>query len=254
MQPRAVGMTVCHSEIEHTLQAMADVLRNAAYTVAKERYPVGHSKHAEFFDEVGTLQVMDEISIKALLKDAIEHYLQFHAVARNCNPNEFVYYLNDSFEMVSEHINKHPEILSYLSATFASMCGTLAATLSPVIEDLTKTGHGIDRVESYVLNKKESYYLVVGEDLDLVETYDPKDDDLSTVDTYQSPEVLAGIAERTQMREVNSQIKLTIDTGQWRDNRFFQREIKAIPFHPYIDINTLPKLDTSSTDKLLGFF
>lgn len=203
MQPRAIGMTISHHEIEHILQQMSDVIRNAAYTVTNEKYPVSHPKRVEYFDDHGTLLVMDETSIKALLKDAVEHYLQFHAVARSGAHADFNYYLNDSFEMIQEHVNANPHILSYLSAQFASACGILAATLAPVIEDLSKTGHGVDRVESYTLNTKESYYLVVGEDPDEVETYDPKEDDLSTVDVYQSPEELNEIAERNYSKALN---------------------------------------------------
>lgn len=193
MQPRAIGMMINHREIDHLLQQMADVIRNAAYKVCGEKFPVGHERRLEWFDEAGTLLAMDETSVKDLLKDAIDHYLMFHAVARSGNPSDFSYYLNDSFQMIVEHVNTNPHIGSFLSACFASACGILASTLAPAIEDLSSSGHGVDRVESFTLNTEESYYLVVGEDQ---ETYDPKEDDLSTVDTYQSPEELSRIAER----------------------------------------------------------
>lgn len=253
MNPRAIGMTISHREIEHTLQQMADVIRNAAYKVANERYPVGHEKRSTYFDIDGTLMVMDETSIKALLKDAIEHYIQFHAVARNTAASDFNYYLNDSFAMVADHIKNIPQVNSYLSASFASMCGTLAATLSPVIEDLSISGHTVDRVESFVLNTEESYYLVVGENIESTETYDPKDDDLSTVDVYQSPEVLQGIAERTHQRELNNHVNTIIKNGELHDSRYWKlnREIKPIPLHPHIDATTLFKpIDTSALTDL----
>lgn len=249
MQPRAIGMTISHHEIEHTLQQMADVLRNAAYKVANERYPDGHEKRKDFFDEVGTLMVMDETSIKALLKDAIEHYIQFHAVARSTSASDFNYYLNDSFSMVADHINCTPHILSYLSASFASMCGTLAATLSPVIEDLSMSGHTVDRVESFTLNTEESYYLVVGENIESAETYDEKEDDLSTVDVYQSPEALSRITERSRQRELDAHVNDIITNSSLSDLKYMNldREIKQIPF------TTPNKLDTTAlTD--LGLF
>ena len=231
MQPRAIGMTINHHEIEHTLQQMADVLRNAAYTVANERFPVGHEKRHEYWDDHGTLLVMDETSIKALLKDAVEHYLQFHAVARGGSHADFNYYLNDSFEMIADYIKTNPHILSYLAAQFASACGVLAATLAPVIEDLSNTGHGVDRVESYTLNTQESYYLVVGENPDDVETYDPKEDDLSTVDVYQSPEELNAIADRNYSRALNDIMGET----HWPTLRsIYKAGINPIPVHPHI--------------------
>lgn len=252
MQPRALGMTVNHRELEHILQSMADVLRNAAYAECNERYPVGHLKRAEYFDEVGTLLVMDETSIKALLKDAVEHYLQFHAVARNSAGNDFTYYLGDSFSIVANRINSQPQVLSFLSANFAHMCGQLAGMLSPVVEDLSLTGHGVDRVESFVLNTDESYYLVVGE---VQETYDPKEDDLSTADVYQSPEVLQGIAERTHLRELNNHVNEIIANGTLNDLKYadLDREIKPIPFTPYIDPTKFMTIDTSTVAELGNF-
>lgn len=202
-KPRVIGMTINHHEIEHTLQHMADVLRNAAYQVANEKYPVGNPKREEFFDETGTLIVMDETSVKALLKDALEHYLMFNATSRSTNSSDFNYYLSDSFAMVSDFISNDPQKLSYLSAQFARACGMLAGCLAPVIEDISNSGQLVEKVESFTLNTDESYYVVFGESVENMETYDPKDDDLSTVDVYQSPEELEGIAKRGYIRSVN---------------------------------------------------
>jgi hypothetical protein len=261
MQPRAIGMTINHHEIEHTLQQMSDVIRNAAYTVANERYPIGHEKRQEFFDETGTLLVMDETSIKALLKDAIEHYLQFHAVARGGSQADFNYYLNDSFEMIADYVNRNGHIVSYLSAQFASACGVLAATLAPVIEDLSGTGHGVERVESFTLNTQESYYLVVGENPDDAETYDPKDDDLSTVDVYQSPEVLDAIAERNYSRALNDIIgettwptlksiykddkRLMVNLTMQDFSKVLHEPIVTQPFHRHINSDEYAALNSN---------
>lgn len=189
--PRTIGMMINHHEIEHTLTQMADVIRNAAYKVATDRYPKGHPQHEEFFDETGTLRAYDEMSIKALLKDALEHYLQFNAGMQNPKAIEFSYYLNDSFKLIQDHINETPHTLSYLSALFAMACGNLAGLLSPVIEDLSRSGQLIEKVESYTLNTNESYYLVFGENPENAEKYDPKEDDLKGMIINDSPEVLA---------------------------------------------------------------
>jgi hypothetical protein len=196
-QSRTIGMMINHHEIEHTLTQMADVIRNAAYKVATARYPVGHPQHLEFFDETGTLTAYDELSIKGLLKDALEHYLQFNAGMQNPKAIEFSYYLNDSFKLIQDHINENPQTLSYLSALFAMACGNLAGMLSPVIEDLSRAGQSIEKVESYTLNTNESYYLVFGESPENAESYDPKEDDLKGMIINDSPEVLA----RWEMRK-----------------------------------------------------
>jgi hypothetical protein len=235
MQQRAIGMTINHREIDHLLQQMADVIRNAAYKVCGEKYPVGHERRSEWFDETGTLLAMDDTSVKDLLKDAIDHYLMFHAVARSGNQSDFNYYLNDNFQMIVEHVEANPHIGSYLSASFASACGILASTLAPVIEDLSSSGHGVDRVESFTLNTEESYYLVVGEDQ---ETYDPKDDDLSTVDTYQSPEELAAQAARFKARQAMSTAAapgLPIQISIQDYSSVLALPIEPLPRHPHIN-------------------
>lgn len=210
MQPRAIGMIIDHQEIEHILQQMTDVLRNAAYKVARAKYPKGHEKYPEYFDEQDQLMIMDEVSIKALLKDAIDHYLQFYAMARSGSPADFNYYLGDSFAFVNEHINSEPHTLSYLASQFARACGVLAATLAPVVEDLSSSGHVVESVETFAVNSKESYYLVKGENPDYDCGYDPKEDDLSDVDVYQSPEKLL---ELTALQRVNN---IIADTAEVR--------------------------------------
>lgn len=232
MQPRNIGMTINHYEIEHILQQMTDVLRNAAYAVANERYPVGHAKRDEFFAEDGTLLVMDETSIKALLKDALDHYLQFNAVARGGAHSDFNYYLSDSFALVNDYVNNNQHIISFLSSQFAQACGILASTLAPVIEDLSATGHTVEQVESFTLNDKESYYLVKGENPDYVEGYDPKEDDLSTVDTYQSPEELRKIQQRADDRaygEYSKALNNAIDEAITNGERPHTRYLKNFP-------------------------
>lgn len=201
-QPRTIGMMINHHEIEHTLTSMADVIRNAAYKVANEKYPIGHSQRDEFFDETGTLIAYDEMSIKSLLKDALEHYLQFNAGMQNPQAIEFNYYLSDSFKLVHDHINSEPHVLSFLSAQFAMACGNLAGMLSPVIEDLSRSGQTIEKVESFTMNTEESYYLVFGESPDSVVGYDPSEDDLKSVVINDTPETLAAWeVKKKQIRE-----------------------------------------------------
>ena len=197
-QPRTIGMMINHHEIEHTLTQMADVIRNAAYKVAKEKY----ADDPEFWDETGTLIAYDEMSIKGLLKDALEHYLQFNAGMQNPQGIEFNYYLSDTFKLVHDHIHENPHTLSYLSTMFAMACGNLAGMLSPVIEDLSRSGQTIEKVESFTMNTNESYYLVFGESPENAESYDPKEDDLKSVVITDTPEALAAWeVKKKQIRE-----------------------------------------------------
>ena len=202
-------MMINHHEIEHILTGMADVIRNAAYKVATERRDAGITGYAEMFDETGTLIAYDEMSIKALLKDSLENYLQFSAGMLNPGGIDFNYYLGDSFKLIEEHVQQNSYILTFLSTQFAMACADLAALLAPVIEDLSLTGQSIDKVESYTINTEESYYLVYGESPDHAETYDPKEDDLSTVDTYQSPQELAQLEQRRAMKAQLNQVNAT---------------------------------------------
>lgn len=195
-EPRAIGMMISHHEIEHLITSMTDTIRNAAYKVAGERYPEGHRQRSEFFDETGTLIVYDELSVKAILKDALEHYLQFNAGLQNPKGADFNYYLDDSFALIENYIKNSPDTLSYLSAMFAQACGLLASMLAPVIEDLSRSGQSVEKVESFTMNMKESYYLVYGENFDNPETYDPEEDRLDNVDTYQSPEKLEALEKK----------------------------------------------------------
>lgn len=210
LESRTIGMMINHHEIEHTLTQMADVIRNAAYKVATERRDRMIKGYAEMFDETGTLIAYDEMSIKALLKDALEHYLQFSAGTQNAKPIDLNYYLGDSFQLVQEYINENAHTLSFLSASFAQACGALAGMLAPVIEDLSRSGQQVEKVESYTINTNESYYVVTGESFDNQETYDPAEDDLSTVDTYQTPEELAKVeARRRQKEELADAVRYT---------------------------------------------
>ncbi len=209
-EPRRIGMMINHQEVEHILTGMADVIRNAAYKVAGARWPEGHHLRHEYFDETGTLKLYDEMSVKALLKDAIDHYLEFHAINRSGSNADFNYYLGDSFALVASHINADPALISFLTAQFAMACGTLAASLSPAINDLAQVGQGIEKIESFVMNNEESYYLVYGENFDNPETYDPEEDRLDNVDTYQSPEELEALKQR---REAKETIAKMMETG-----------------------------------------
>lgn len=201
MQPRNIGMMVSHNEIQHLITQMADVIRNAAYKVANERWPEGSDRRSEYFDETGTLMAMDEISVRVQLVDALEHYVMFNTSGTTA-AMDFNYYLEDSFQMVQPYINANPHILSYLSAKFAEACGILASTLSPVIQDLQSCGQSVEKIESFVQNTDETYYVVYGENFDNQETYDPVEDDLSTVDVYQSPEELAAIEKRRLQNQI----------------------------------------------------
>lgn len=201
IKPRRIGMMINHHEVEHILTAMADVIRNAAYKVASVRWPVGHHLRHEYFEEDGTLKMFDDLSVKSLLKDAMDHYLEFHAISRSGTNADFNYYLGDSFGLVANHINSDPALISFLTAQFAMACGTLASSLAPAINDLAQVGQGIEKIESFVMNADESYYLVYGENFDNPETYDPEDDRLDNVDTYQSPEELEALKKRRETKE-----------------------------------------------------
>lgn len=189
-RPRVVGMLVNHQEIDHLLTQMSDVLRNTAYRLANERYPKGHKDRHQYFDDEGTLIGYDIDSNKALLHDALDHYVQY---SRDANPTErldFANYLQESFQMVAQEIMADQHALSFLTASFASACGILSSVLTPIMDDVACHGQLIDKIESYAVSFENTFYLVHGEDVDNPESYDPTEDDLSTVDCTQTPEEL----------------------------------------------------------------
>lgn len=241
-QPRIVGMMINHQEIDHTLTAISDTLRNAAYKVASDKYPVGHAERNEYFEEDGTLKGYDEDSNKALLKDALDHYIQYANHQGDHLRSDFNYYLDDSFQMVSEHINQQPQVMSYLTAQFASACGVLAGALAPVVEDLSNSGQSIDKIESFTVDGEKSYYVVFGEDINNPEAYDPKEDDLSSVVVDDTPEVLAAWEVRKQQirkdevyGELSKQYNKVIDTSIENGEAIFPRKkIEPLPLHPHI--------------------
>lgn len=155
-QPRVVGMTINHRELDHLLTSISDVIRNAAYKVAKP----------EDFDESGTLIVMEESAVKALLQDALDHYIQFTA-GTIINPNNqhlsFNYYLDDSFQMVADYIKQDPTVFSYVSALFAQACGVLSSAIAPAIEDVCSSGQSIEKIDSFTIGSDNSYYVIHGE-------------------------------------------------------------------------------------------
>lgn len=185
-----IGMLVNHQEIDHLITAMSDSLRNAAYKVANQIAPKGSPKYHEFFDEDGTLQGYDIDTNKALLRDCLDHYVQFANTYGGLERTDFSYYLETNFELVRYYVSTNPDVMAYLTSLFASACGILASVLQPVMENILSRGQMVDRIESYVTGPENTYYLVCGEDIDNPETYDPKEDDLSDVDVSQSPEVL----------------------------------------------------------------
>ena len=197
-----IGMLVNHQEIDHLITAMSDSLRNAAYKVANEIAPKGSPKYHEFFDEGGTLLGYDIDSNKALLRDCLDHYVQFVNTYGGTERTDFNYYLETNFDLVRTYVNANPEVMAYLTSLFASACGILASVLQPVMENILNRGQMIDRIESYVTGPENTYYLVYGDDIDNPETYDSKEDDLSDVDVSQSPEVLERLsAVDTRRRE-----------------------------------------------------
>lgn len=253
-----IGMLVNHGEIEHLLTSMSDSLRNAAYKVANQIAPKGSEKYDEFFDEVGTLKGYDEDTNKALLRDCLDHYVQFANAYGGTERTDFNYYLESNFLMVQQYVNQHPEVLAYLTSLFARACGILSSVLQPVMEDIYSRGQLIDKIESFITGPENTYYLVYGDNIDNPETYDPKEDDLSDVDCTQTPEELAQLEVRARARALtetiesynkvpnsNDTVKRILDTV---------KNVTSQPFHPHIgsdEFVRLNQMDTSAVDSVL---
>lgn len=219
-----IGMLVNHQEIDHLITAMSDSLRNAAYKVANQIAPKGSPKYHEFFDEDGTLQGYDIDTNKALLRDCLDHYVQFVNTYGGLERTDFSYYLETNFELVRYYVSTNPDVMAYLTSLFASACGILASVLQPVMENILSRGQMIDRIESYVTGPENTYYLVYGDDIDNPETYDPKEDDLSDVDVSQSPEVLERLKSVSDKQRSNER-----DDAAWANYSDRLNEVMSEP-------------------------
>jgi hypothetical protein len=194
-------MLVNHQEIDHLLTQMSDVLRNTAYRIANTNHPKGSETYTQFFDEDGTLIGYDIDTNKALLRDALDHYVQYSREPNATERLDFANYLQESFQMVAHEIMADHHALSFLTASFSTACGILSSVLAPVMDDVTCHGQLIDKIESYAVSFENTFYLVHGEDVDNPESYDPAEDDLSTVDCDQTPEELAKIEVKRITKE-----------------------------------------------------
>ncbi len=238
-----IGMLINHGEINHLLTNMSDSIRNAAYKVATQIAPKGSDKYDEYFDEDGTLKGYDEDSNKAILRDSLDHYVHYSNAYGSIERMDFFYYLETNFQMVKDYIVSQPNMLSYLTSLFATACGILASALQPVIEDIYSRGQMVDHIESYVTGPENTYYLVYGDDIDSTDTYDPKEDDLSSVVLDDTPEELA------KWESKKDHIRAT---EAFSDQN---RVIEPIPYHPHIDSEQYAKLnrvDTRDIDNAIG--
>lgn len=161
---RKVGIMVDSGSIESNITHMSDVIRNANFKVL-DAQGIKPNEDGEYVDEEGDNLLMEEGVVKALLQDAIDSYLVASLPGRNkADPNEFTYYLWDSFPNVAEHIQAEPRISSYVSSLFANTCGMLINSLAPAIQDITEHGQVLESIETFHHGPSTSYYLLVGED------------------------------------------------------------------------------------------
>lgn len=160
---RKVGIMVDSGSIESNITHMSDAIRNANFKVL-DAQGIKPNEDGEYIDEEGDNLLMEEGAVKALLQDAIDSYLVASLPGRNkADPNEFTYYLWDSFPNVAEYIQAEPRISSYVSSLFANTCGMLINSLAPAIQDITEHGQILESIETFHQGPSTSYYLLVGE-------------------------------------------------------------------------------------------
>lgn len=167
---RKVGIMIDSGAIESNLTHMTDAIRNANYK-AVVASGLQQNADGEYVDADGDNLIMEEGVVKALLQDAVDSYLVAALPGRNkADPQEFSYYLWDSFPNVAEYIQKEPRISTYVSALFANTCGLLANSLLPAIKDITDHGQTLGHIETFCQGPSTSYYLLIGEDPEVVDT------------------------------------------------------------------------------------
>lgn len=161
---RKVGVMIDSGPIQSNLTHMCDAIRNANYKVLDQQ-GMQPNEEGEYLDKEGENLLMDEDAVKVLLQDAIDSYLVATLPGKNkADPNEFTYYLWDSFPNVAEYIQAEPRISSYVSALFAKTCGMLVNSLTPAINDIQSHGQNLEHIETFLQGPNTSYYILVGED------------------------------------------------------------------------------------------
>ncbi|ARV76695.1 hypothetical protein PHABIO_64 [Pseudomonas phage Phabio] len=261
---RKVGIMVDSKNIESNITHMSDAIRNANFKVL-EAQGVKENDDGEYLDAEGENLLMEEGVVKALLQDAIDSYLVASLPGRDKgDPNEFSYYLWDSFPNVAEYIQAEPRISSYVSSLFANTCGMLINSLAPALQDIAAHGQSLSEIETFHQGPSTSYYLLVGEEADQV-----LDDDPDHILLRMSPE------QRREQTKINLIKELGVEgydnyirkQQQLRDqenlppeviaslNDYDQQLKQAIgqgqPFHPHISHPPYLNVDTSVVDNVI---
>lgn len=162
-QSRTVGIMVDNKEIERNLVQMADSIRNANYKMLEANH-IQPNEDGEYIDAEGDNLLMSEEDVLSVLRDAIDNHLVAAIPgSKNHNPQDFQYYLLDSFPNVAEQIQSNPAVANYLSALFASTCGTLSSTLGPAIQDIVQCNQNVESIDVFNLGANNSYYVLKGE-------------------------------------------------------------------------------------------
>lgn len=229
-----IGMMINHIEVNHLIVSLSDALRNTAYKVANQIAPKGSSKHLEFFDEDGTLIGYDTDTNTILIRDCLDHYLQYANAYGDLERSDFAYYLQTNFEMIAAHVLGDQQLLAYMTALFSSACGILSSVLEPVMQDIYNRGQMIEKIESFVTGPENTYYLIYGDDIDNPETYDPKEDDLSDVDVSQPAEVTTRqLIIQDNLLEMEEEEQKIIDSILSNSTLSASVTAAAIPGNPY---------------------
>lgn len=171
-QVRKIGVMVDSKDIQHNLGQMSDTIRNANYKMLEAKN-IKPNEDGEYLDEEGDNLLMSEEDVTALLQDAMDNYLVASVPgSKNHNPQEFQYYLMDSFPNVAEQLQSNPAANTYISALFASTCGMLAAKLTPAIQDIVASDQMVGSIEVFNTGPHNSFYILQGEVEEVVEGKD----------------------------------------------------------------------------------
>lgn len=171
-QKRNIGVMIDNKSIEHSLGQMSDSIRNANFKMLEAKN-IQPNEDGEYIDEEGENLLMSEEDVKSILRDAMDSYLCASVPgSKNHNPQEFQYYLWDSFPNVAEYIQANPSVTNFLSSLFAVTCGELSATLTPAIRDIVSNNQSVGSIDVFNIGPQNSFYVLTGEDEETVEGKD----------------------------------------------------------------------------------
>lgn len=144
MQPIRCAVMVDVKPVQIAFTQMCDVIRGLA---------LGAGLNPE---------EVEEDSIKTLLDQCVNHYLEY-ILSHSQGNLGFNYYIEEYFKRFAPFILSRPDAMQFLGAQFAIITAQVANNLQPAVAALGNGGQHVEHINSHLIQPgKLSMYLVEG--------------------------------------------------------------------------------------------